>query len=78
MIEGVAVFGIWENGFVFWDFYWDSIWHCIDGWVGENDGLPKRQTNCKGMMIHCPEYWVLLINVIDFLGIDNVEIKLMD
>lgn len=50
-IEGVALFGIWENGSVFWDFSGDSIWHSIDGWVAAYDAVPKCQSNCKGMML---------------------------
>lgn len=49
--EGVALFGIWENGFVFWDFSGDGIWHSIDGWVATHDEVPKRQANFKGMVV---------------------------
>ena len=43
------MFGLWENGFVFWDFYGGVVRHRIDGWMGTHDEVPKCQTNCKGM-----------------------------
>ena len=43
------VFGIWENGFVFWDFHGGGVRHRIDGWMGAHDEVPKRQKSCKGM-----------------------------
>jgi hypothetical protein len=79
------VFAIKENGFVLLDLFCDSIQHCIDGWIGENGELHKRQTNGRGIIIiislilHCLKFCVMLINVIDFSwneqSVDKVVIK---
>ncbi|RYR61346.1 hypothetical protein Ahy_A04g018509 [Arachis hypogaea] len=46
--KDLVLFGIWENGFDFWDVSWDGIRHSIDGRVASHDEIPKRQKDCKG------------------------------
>jgi len=63
------VFGIWENGFVFWDFHGGGVWHRIDGWMGAHDEAPKRQKNCKGMGDH--GFCFQFIHAFDFFFLDS-------